>query len=350
MHMSDALSSPFVGVCGWAVAAGLTVYSVRRLRHASESGRPALMGVLGAFVFAAQMINFTIPGTGSSGHIGGGILLSALLGPQAAFLTLSSVLVVQALLFADGGLLALGCNIVNMGLFTCFLAYPLLFRPLAGSAPSEGRLTFAAIVAVVVGLMMGASGVVLETTLSGISQLPFVTFVLFMLPIHLGIGLVEGLLTAGVLLYVWKARPDLVRVKVPTPVRGGALKPVLVTFAAAALVIGGMGSWFASTHPDGLEWSIGKTAQSDELKSPSAGLHALLEQLQKKTALLPDYGFAKAATPEMASPMEALPTWPAPGAGTSFSGVLGAGLTLLLAFGAGLGLHLLRSRNKAGTA
>ena len=75
------------------------------------------MGVLGAFIFAAQMINFTIPATGSSGHLGGGLILTILLGPYAAFLTIASVLMVQALFFADGGLLALGCNIFNLGFF-----------------------------------------------------------------------------------------------------------------------------------------------------------------------------------------------------------------------------------------
>ena len=77
-------------------------------------------GGSGAFIFAAQMINFTIPGTGSSGHMGGGMLLSILLGPYAAFLVLASVLTVQALFFADGGLLAWGCNVLNMGFFTYY--------------------------------------------------------------------------------------------------------------------------------------------------------------------------------------------------------------------------------------
>ena len=78
------------------------------------------MGVMGAFVFAAQMINFTIPGTGSSGHLCGGMMLTALLGPYAAFLTMIGVLLIQCLLFADGGLLALGCNIWNMAFLRVF--------------------------------------------------------------------------------------------------------------------------------------------------------------------------------------------------------------------------------------
>ena len=120
------------------------------------------MGVLGAFVFAAQMINFTIPATGSSGHLGGGLILAILLGPYAAFLVIASVLTVQALFFADGGLLALGCNIFNLGILPAFVAYPFIYRPLAGSEPrprrgprgcrSRRR-----------GLQLGAFSVVLET-------------------------------------------------------------------------------------------------------------------------------------------------------------------------------------------
>ncbi len=342
MHMSDALISPSVGVVGWVATLGLMGYSARRLQRDPDTSRPALMGVLGAFVFAAQMINFSIPGTGSSGHLGGGLLLSALLGPHAAFLVMASVLTVQALLFADGGLLALGCNIVNLGVFTCFVAYPLLFLPLAGKEATRGRLSVASLVAAVTGLLMGAFSVVLETTASGISQLPFGTFVLFMLPIHLGIGLVEGLVTCAVVLTVWRARPELVRLRLPATASSGSLRPILLGFAMVTVVVGGALSWFASTHPDGLEWSMGRVSGAEELPASEQGLHGVLARVQRATSLLPDYSFG-ASEPEEASE----PSWPAPDPGTSVSGVLGAGLTLLLALGTGYGLHRLRSRAKA---
>ena len=130
-----------VARCG-AATAGVTLYSARKMRRGLDERRVPLMGVLGAFVFAAQMINFTIPGTGSSGHLGGGLLLAILLGSPAAFITIASILTVQALFFADGGLLALGCNIVNMGLFPCFVVYPRLYRPMVGKKPTSGRLGF----------------------------------------------------------------------------------------------------------------------------------------------------------------------------------------------------------------
>ena len=114
-------------------------YCSARVNKELDDRKVPLMGVLGAFLFAAQMINFTIPATGSSGHLGGGLLLTVLLGPYAALLTIASVLMIQALFFADGGLLALGCNIFNLGVFPAFVAYPLLYRPLAGRTPVTGK-------------------------------------------------------------------------------------------------------------------------------------------------------------------------------------------------------------------
>ena len=135
MHMADALVSPAVGGALWTAGAALTYYSAAKTSSDFQAQKAPLMGVLGAFVFAAQMINFAIPGTGSSGHLGGGLLLSVLLGPYAGFLTMASILTIQALMLADGGLLALGCNIVNLAFFPCFVAYPLIYRKMAGDQP-----------------------------------------------------------------------------------------------------------------------------------------------------------------------------------------------------------------------
>ena len=137
--MSDALVSPPVFAVTGAVSLVLLGTAIWKVKHPRNDRREPdardehivpLMGVMGAFVFAAQMINFSIPGTGSSGHLVGGILLSAILGPWAALLTLASVLVIQCLVFADGGFMALGANILNMAVLSCLVSYPLLFRPL----------------------------------------------------------------------------------------------------------------------------------------------------------------------------------------------------------------------------
>ena len=187
------LLSPAVGGTMWAVSAGAIAYCSTKVRAQLDDRKVPLMGVLGAFIFAAQMINFSIPGTGSSGHLGGGLLLAILLGPQAAFLTIASVLVVQALFFADGGLLALGCNIFNLGFIPAFIAYPLIYKKIAGTHP--GRIQ-----ACRCGDCRRSGGSATgglfawcwKRLFRGCPALPFTTFLVLMQPIHLAIGIVEG--------------------------------------------------------------------------------------------------------------------------------------------------------------
>ncbi len=329
MHMADALLSPAVGGTMWAATAATLAWSARQVRAGADDRKVPLMGVLGAFLFAAQMINFAIPGTGSSGHLGGGLLLAILLGPHAALLVMASVLVVQALFFADGGLLALGCNIFNLGFFPAFVAYPLIYRRLAPAGASSSRAAFASIVAAVAGLQLGALAVVVQTVASGISALPLTTFVLFMLPIHLAIGVVEGVVTATIVAFIRRVRPELVE---PMPSAMRSRRPVVAAFLALALVTGGAMSWFASKDPDGLEWSIARAAGSAEATAPATGVHEALSALQQKTAMLPDYAFPKvetavAATERGGSDDDRL--------GMSVSGLVGGLLTLVLALAIG---------------
>src|SRR5450759_773399 len=242
MHMADALLSPAVGATFWAGTIGMISYASKKLKEHLEDRKIPLMGVLGAFIFASQMINFTIPGTGSSGHLGGGMILAILLGPHAAFLVMASVLTVQALFFADGGLLALGCNIWNLGVYPCFVAWPLVYKPLAGDGRSARRILFASLAGGIVGLQMGAFSVVLETLLSGKTALPFTTFLLMMQPIHLAIGVVEGFVTAGVIHYVRAVRPEILGSSAsPAPLATGvSLRNLLIGFVALAVVTGGV--------------------------------------------------------------------------------------------------------------
>ena len=341
MHMADALISPAVGGTMWAATGALIGVSARRLQRRFDDRRVPLMGVAGAFIFAAQMINFTIPGTGSSGHLGGGLMLAILLGPYAAFLTIASVLTIQALFFADGGLLALGCNMFNLGVFPCFLAYPFLYKPLAGKTPTKGRIMLASLFAAVIGLQFGALGVVMETMLSGISALPFRTFVMLMQPIHLAIGIVEGLATAAVVLFINEARPELFA----TPANAAdaprrSLKPVMIGLGLAALVTAGMLSWFASARPDGLEWAMFRAAGTEGLESPSTGVHASLAAAQSATAILPDYDFKQGES----AAKEGEEAWPAVKAGTSVAGLVGGALMLLIVTGIGAVIRKSASR------
>ena len=356
MHMADALLSPAVGGAMCAVSAGTIAYCSGKVRKELDDSKVPLMGVLGAFIFAAQMINFTIPVTGSSGHLGGGLILAILLGPYAAFLTIASVLVVQALFFADGGLLALGCNIFNLGFFPAFIAYPFIYKKIIGNQPTATRISVASIMAAIVGLQMGAFGVVLETIFSGISSLPFSTFVAMMQPIHLAIGIVEGLVTAAVVSFVYKARPEIMLSALEArPIGSHPLRNIALAFLAVAVVTGGIVSWFASKNPDGLEWAITKVTGHEELKGPEQGLHAALAALQNKIAFLPNYSFKKPAEtkrealqPETVQPHQAVqpehkPEEPENPVGTSVAGLVGGTITLGLALLIG---YILKRRNQ----
>lgn len=318
MHMADALISPAVGGVMLAASAGAIGYSVKKVKEDLDEKKVPVMGVMGAFVFAGQMINFTIPATGSSGHIGGGILLAALLGPYAAFLVLSAVLLIQALFFADGGLLALGCNMINMGFFACFIAYPYIYKTIVKKSFTPKRITIATILAVVVGLQLGAFSVVVETLVSGVTDLPFSAFLLLMQPIHLAIGLVEGFATAAVLCFIYQCNPSLLH--------GGesidstsaiSRKKVIAILIILTLIIGGIVSLFASAYPDGLEWSLENVAGSAELEA-NGNAYETAAQIQENTAFLPDYSFKNG---DESNAM----------VGTSASGIVGGSMTLALA-------------------
>ncbi len=333
MHMADALLSPQVGGVLWGVTAGTVAYCSRRVRQLEDDSTVPMMGVMGAFIFAAQMINFSIPATGSSGHLGGGMILAILLGGPAAFLTIASVLLVQALFFADGGLLALGCNIFNLGFIPAFIVYPFLFKPLAGADPGRRRLFLACLVSAVVALQLGALGVVLETTFSGISALPLSSFLLVMQPIHLAIGLVEGVVTAVVVQLIRQQQPGLLQLATATPARPVfSWRRTALALLLVSLLVGGIGSWYASSQPDGLEWSVAKVI-GGELDSTSS-LIATLDNWQQRIAVLPDYDFASATADNS--------LWSGR-FGTSLSGILGATVSLTLIVGLGV---LVRKRNQ----
>jgi cobalt/nickel transport system permease protein len=344
MHMSDALLSPAVGGVMWiasAAAVGLSVKKIAGNNDASalDEKKIPIMGIMGAFVFAGQMINFTIPGTGSSGHIGGGILLAALLGPAPALIALASVLLIQCLFFADGGLLAYGCNVFNMGVIPCLGAYALIYKPIVKKGLTKKNITLASILAVVLGLLAGAFCVVLETLASGVTELPFSVFVALMLPIHAAIGLVEGIVTAAVLCFVHSARPELISGAVADtkPETGFPIKKVLVVFGVLTVVVAGALSLFASAYPDGLEWSMEKTAGTAELERDGSVYEAAADVVDK-TAFMPDYGFKNADNEASEA------------AGTATAGITGSIITVILAGGLGFIISAVRKKKKPGEA
>ena len=328
MHMADALLAPAVAGTMYAASAAVAGVSIHKLRKDDNAQKLPTMAVTAALVFAGQMINYTIPGTGSSGHMCGGMLLSALLGPYAGFLSMIVVLLIQCLFFADGGLLALGANIWNMAFYGCFVGYFLIWRPLMkgklfgeGKGSQRGRIILASVIGCVVTLQLGAFSVVLETTLSGITELPFGTFVGLMQPIHLAIGLVEGLITAAVLCFVYEARPELLQEVDREKAGSGrhSLKTTLITLGVVALVVGGGLSLLASSNPDGLEWALFGNAEEGYaenmgLDEDDYGIASTAaeraESVQEATSFLPDYAFSNSDSP----------------AGTTVSGIVGCAI------------------------
>lgn len=335
MHMADALLSPTVATTMYVASATVAGVSIAKIKRDENVNKLPVMAVSSALVFAGQMINYTIPGTGSSGHLCGGMLLSALLGPFAGFLSMVVILAIQCLFFADGGLMALGANCFNMAFYGCFLGYFLFFKPIMNSKVSisndekkstKFKIILASILGCVLTLQCGAFSVVLETTLSGITELPFTAFLMLMQPIHLAIGLVEGLITSAVLVFVYEARPELLEGVTSNETSKMSVKSTVVVLAMLALLTGGVFSHFASSNPDGLEWSLfgnveAGYAENMGLDEEEFGLTSSVADkaasIQDKTAFLPDYAFADSDS----------------AIGTTVSGVIGSILVAVVALG-----------------
>lgn len=329
MHMADALIAPAVAATMYVASSVTTAYSVKKIRLEDNSKKIPVMGVMSAFVFAAQMVNFTIPGTGSSGHISGALLLAILLGPYGGFLSMISVLTVQCLLFADGGILALGANIWNMAFYACFIGYLLIYRPLTKKSMTTGRIILASVLASVVSLFLGAFSVTLETLASGITSLSFGQFLLLMQPIHLAIGAVEGLITAAVIVFINNTRPELLR-KDNMENKVG-FRQILIILSAVVVLIGGGISLIASGNPDGLEWSILNLTGDTEVEPEEEYINAVnsAAQIQEKTAVFPDYAFKNSDSKT----------------GTSVSGIFGAAIVGVISLGCCLLIRLFKKKD-----
>jgi cobalt/nickel transport system permease protein len=206
VHIPDGFLSAPVWVAAGVVSAGAVAVSASRVGKTMEEKQVPLMGVVGAFIFAAQMVNFPIA-SGTSGHLGGGVLAALLLGPWAGTLIMTAILVVQALLFQDGGITALGANILNMGVLPClagFGLYRLLRRLLPGT---RGALAAAALTAWLA-VVLSASLAAVQIALSGVIPLRIVLPA--MAGVHALIGIGEGLITAAALAFLLRVRKDLV--------------------------------------------------------------------------------------------------------------------------------------------
>ena len=244
MHIPDGfVSVPVAGATGLASVAALFI-AFERSQEAFGIRRAPILGLTTAFIFAAQMINFPVAG-GTSGHLLGGTLAAIVLGsPWAGTLCIATVLIIQAVLFADGGITALGANIFNMAVVGVWVGWVLtqtLQRLLGGS---KGRLPLAAGIAAGVSVVVAAIACAIELALSGTA--PVAIVLPAMTGVHILIGIGEGIITGGVLTYLATARPDLLPGE-QQEFRGWSV-PIVTIF-----LIAGVLSLFASAWPDGLE-------------------------------------------------------------------------------------------------
>lgn len=243
LHIPDGFLNFIVSLICWAITVAVLSMAISRTNKSLGEKQVPLMGIMAAFIFAAQMINFPVAG-GTSGHLLGGALAAIVLGPWAAMLVMTAVIAVQALLFQDGGLLVMGANILNMGLLTSAIGYG-LYRGVLGISRSV-KLTVAG-VAAWLSVMAGALGTALQLWLSGTSSLQ--TVVLAMLGVHAVIGIGEALITVAALTFIFQTRPDLLDEKSISAKSGRGWVVVGVVISLAVVLL----SPFASANPDGLE-------------------------------------------------------------------------------------------------
>ena len=260
MHIPDGFINLATSAGAGVTAAGGLGAVLHRVRTTLSERQIPLAGLAAAFIFVVQMLNFPVA-AGTSGHLLGGALVAILLGPWVGAIVISVVLLLQALLFADGGISALGLNVVNMALIGVFVAW-LVFRLLTALLPRTGAvLVGAAAVASWVSVVAASGGFVLEYAWGGTGNAPVSTVFAAMVGVHALIGIGEGLITASVLAAVLAVRPDLVygarllgvrRAVVVRADRRATATFVLAGIAAALLLVVVVAP-HASSSPDGLE-------------------------------------------------------------------------------------------------
>jgi cobalt/nickel transport system permease protein len=313
MHIPDGFLSILVSVVCW----GLTVLGVGvalwRAGQELDERKVPLMGVLGATIFAGQMLNFSVAG-GTSGHLMGAAIAAILLGPWPAVLVMTSVVSIQALLFQDGGLLVLGANVFNMAIVGVFVAYG-VYQTILTLARNKSWGTFVGgFVAAWTSIVIASLVVALQLALSGTS--PANVSVPAMGLIHAVIGAGEGLITVGALAFLYATRRDLLGLAPAGPSRASNravwIGGLIIAVALAVL------SPLASIHPDGLEWV------AEEQGFLNTAQDAPYE-------IIPDYVF---------------PGLPDERVATILAGIVGA----LIVFGTALGVAYLRHRRQPDTA
>ncbi|MEU1277429.1 energy-coupling factor ABC transporter permease [Streptomyces sp. NPDC005805] len=349
MHVPDGFIDAPVSVAAGVVAAGAVAVSLRGARRelGGERAGPIggertapLAGLVAAFVFAVQMLNFPVA-AGTSGHLLGGALAAILVGPYTGVLCVSVVLLMQGVLFADGGLTALGVNIVLMGIVTVLVAWG-VFRGLTALLPRTRRsVVVASFVAALLSVPASAAAFVLLYALGGVTEVPLGSVLAAMVGVHVLIGIGEALITALTVSAVLAVRPDLVygarglaaplKLRVggelvdapaaePAPAPARSPRRVWIGGLVASLVLAGFVSFYASANPDGLE-----RVASDK------GFDKSVEEHHTADSPLADYGVADITNARLSG---------------GLAGVIGVGATVVV--GTGVFYAVRRRRTGSG--
>ncbi|GAC1471921.1 MAG: hypothetical protein NVSMB9_18570 [Isosphaeraceae bacterium] len=258
MHIPNAVLDPRVAaVTGVAGVLGLA-YSLRVLEKTMGERTPVLMGTMASFVFAAQMVNFPLGPLAVSGHVLGGVLAAVMLGPWAGAVVIAAVLIVQCLLFGDGGLTALGANFVNMGLLGAVGGYA-VYAPIRRLVGGRSGVILGAMIAAWFSVLLAAGAFSIELAASGHRQ-DFFRVLSLMALVHAGIGVGEAVITGLVLQFILRTRPELIHDPAALDLEGGTSGRLTSSFQIAmgglviALAVGVFVAPYASEHPDGLEF------------------------------------------------------------------------------------------------
>lgn len=248
MHIPDGMLEARTWIPAWLGSAGVLAYGIRRVRQTLSDGTIVMMAVMAALIFALQMLNFPVAG-GTSGHFAGGAAAAIVLGLWPAMLVMAAVLTVQALFFADGGITALGANMLTLAVVAPLVGWT-VHRIIVRPTSSRGARLGASFTAAWLSCVSAAIVAALMLWLSGRAPLVPVVGVMGMWHVLIGIG--EGVITAGLVGYLLAVRPDLLDAGRPIDVR--VARKALVGLGALAFVAAGL-SFVASSSPDGLEYA-----------------------------------------------------------------------------------------------
>ncbi|GAP20258.1 energy-coupling factor ABC transporter permease [Leptolinea tardivitalis] len=298
MHIPDGFLSVAVSIIMWIISIAMIAIALRKVKNELGDREVPLMGVLAAAIFAGQMLNFSVSG-GTSGHLLGAAIATILLGPWTAVLVMTSVVSVQALLFQDGGVLALGANIFNMGVVGVFVSYAVFQLLQKAFGKQKWGLFVSGSLAAWTSIFIASLACALELAISGTS--PANIAVPAMGAIHAIIGIGEALITLGALAFLYATRKDLFE-KSSKKLNGN--KGILIGGGIIAVVLAIL-SPLASSHPDGLEWVA---EQKGFLEMARAAFYNIM----------PDYAFPGISDPNIS---------------TIVAGILGAVIVFGVAFG-----------------